>query len=209
VTERRDFDAVARTWDDSPVRVELAKAVAEAIRREVPLAAGWTAMDYGCGTGLVTLLLSPHLGAVLAVDSSQGMLDVLAEKLTAAGIANVETRKLDLTTEEAPVASYELIFSAMALHHIPEPAALLGQFADLLRPGGYLAIADLDAEDGSFHPDPTGIHHHGFSREQRQTLFAGAGLTDIRTVLAHTVTRPDATGQSRDYPVLLTVGVKP
>jgi tRNA (cmo5U34)-methyltransferase len=208
MTERRDFDAVARTWDDNPVRVALARAIAATIRHEVPVSAAWTAMDFGCGTGLVTLLLSPYLGNVLAVDSSAGMLKGLAEKLVAAGAANVETRHMDLTREVPPLSGYDLIFSAMALHHIPDPADLLAKLAGLLNPGGYMAIADLDAEDGSFHPDPTGIFHHGFSPEQREALFAGAGLGGIRTTLAYTVTRPDAAGQSREYPVLLTVGAK-
>ena len=182
---QRDFDAVAQTWDDEPRRVELSRAIADAIREEVPLSRAMSAMDYGAGTGLVTLLLHDDLASVVAV----------------------HTRLLDLTATDLP-PTFDLIFSAMTLHHIAAAAGLLHKLYAAIVPGGWLALADLDAEDGSFHPDPVGIFHHGFSAEEMQAMFAAAGFVDLRTRLAHVVTRAIADGTLRDFSVLLTVGRK-
>lgn len=206
--KRRDFDAAATTWDEEPRRVAMATAVAEAIRREVPLSADWSAMDYGCGTGLVTLALAPHLGCVEAADSSAGMLQVITAKITQQGVRNVVPRSLDLEVDELPGAQYDLIFSSMTLHHVSDPGPFLARLAGALKPGGRLAIADLDAEDGSFHSDGTGVFHHGFGAKARQELFEGAGLSAVRTTLAHTMERPGADGTPVAFRVLLTVGLK-
>ena len=96
----------------------------------------------------------------------------------------------------------------MTLHHIAAAAGLLHKLYAAIVPGGWLALADLDAEDGSFHPDPVGIFHHGFSAEEMQAMFAAAGFVDLRTRLAHVVTRAIADGTLRDFSVLLTVGRK-
>lgn len=204
--QRRDFDAVARTWDDNPMRSERSYALADVLRSVLPLAPDWRVLDYGCGTGLLTLLLAAEVKHVLAADSSAGMLEVLAEKLQAAGVDNVTPRRLDLTAATDLHERFDLICSNMTLHHIPDPAALVVRFAALLEPGGWLALADLDAEDGSFHADPTGIFHHGFSAEQMQGFFTAAGLGGVRTMPVYTVSRPTAAGEVRQYPVLLTVG---
>ena len=58
MTERRDFDTAAATWD-KPQRVRLATEVAAAMATALPLSREWDAMDFGCGTGLVTLSLTP------------------------------------------------------------------------------------------------------------------------------------------------------
>ena len=58
----------------------------------------------------------------------------------------------------------DLIVSAMTLHHIAEISTLLCSLSRWLRSGGYLALADLDTEDGSFHQDLTDVHHFGLDR---------------------------------------------
>jgi cyclopropane fatty-acyl-phospholipid synthase-like methyltransferase len=58
---KRDFDAVAASWDQEPRRVKLARDVVEAIRRELPLTPEMEVLDYGCGSGLVTLGLQPFV----------------------------------------------------------------------------------------------------------------------------------------------------
>jgi hypothetical protein len=73
----------------------------------------------------------------------------------------------------------------------------------LLAPGGWLALADLDDEDGSFHSDPAEVHHHGIDRGWLCTELTALGFAAPTAVTAHTFTRPDADGLPRDYPIFL------
>ena len=93
------FDARAQTWDEEPRRVKLAADIFAALEQAVPLRAEWTALDYGAGTGLLALALAARVRRVLAVDSSAGMLDVLAQKARAQHLAHVETLRADFTSD--------------------------------------------------------------------------------------------------------------
>lgn len=195
----KDFDAMAATWDEEPRRVRLAADIAAGIRRTVPFGTAWDGLDFGCGTGLVTLELAPFVRSMVGADSSAGMLARLAAKVEAGMAANVRT----LAAAELPVRTpvFDLVVSAMTLHHVDDVPALLGRLAGLLRPGGYLALADLDREDGSFHDDPTGVFHHGFSRDEFERYFVQAGLIEIAVDRV-----ADVRKEERVYPVLLACG---
>ena len=155
-------------------------------------------MDFGCGTGLITLNLAPRLGSIAGVDSSLKMVERLNAKVVELGCANARGVRLDLEQGELPEGRYHLITSAMTMHHIPEIAPLLTAFRNLLHPGGRIALADLEAEDGSFHENPVGVFHHGFSREQFKQLLIQSGFSDIAISTVAEVTKGEAS-----YPVFL------
>jgi len=201
------FDLAAATWDEQPARLVLTRAIAEAVRTQVPLHPSMTALDFGCGTGLLSLALQPVLHRVIGIDSSSGMLEKMQEKSQAMHLDNVETRLLDLTSEAPPADLHaELIFSAMALHHIADLPRLLQVFCQLLSPGGWLALADLDSEDGSFHPDLTGVYHSGIDRAWLQAQLETLGFHHLRATTAHVIERPNEQGALRQYPVFLVSG---
>ncbi len=203
MTEKRDFDAAAAGWDEEPRRVKLSSEIAAAIRSAVTLSPEWQAMDFGCGTGLVTVQLAPNLGRIVGVDSSEGMLAQLEQKIERLGLTNVRTAPAErILTAPAP-DQFHLITSAMTLHHVEQLPPLLATFHSLLQPGGHVALADLESEDGSFHDDPTGVFHHGFSSQQLTSLLAAAGF---RSITVQRVTEI-AKGERR-FPVLLVTAVK-
>lgn len=90
------FDQRAAGWDNNPGRVALARAVVAAIRDAVPLRPDMRVMDFGAGTGLVTLGLLDDVGEITAVDASAGMLRVLAEKTAVWGSNRVRTLRCDV-----------------------------------------------------------------------------------------------------------------
>jgi ubiquinone/menaquinone biosynthesis C-methylase UbiE len=147
------FDAKAAAWD-SPVHVERAVAIAAAIRAAIPLTPATRVVEVGAGTGLLGRALAPHVGSVLITDPSPGMLEVAGEALAASGITNARTRRFDLAADPLPAERFDLATSLMAMHHVLDTDLALARLASLLLPGGWIAIADLDAEDGSFHVDP-------------------------------------------------------
>jgi len=197
-----DFDAKAQGWDEVPGRKERADAVAKAMRKEVRLASNMTAMEYGCGTGLLSFALQPFLGQIILADSSPGMLEVVKEKIAASKAKNMAPLLLDLSADPLPSQRFDLIYTLMTLHHVPDTLGILQKFQALLRPSGILCIADLDKEDGTFHRDE--FHgHHGFDRGELTGLMVRAGFEHIRFSTPYSVER-----DSKVYPLFLAVGEK-
>ncbi|MCU0808275.1 MAG: class I SAM-dependent methyltransferase [Candidatus Contendobacter sp.] len=200
------FDDRAQNWDADPVKRERAEAVATAVRQRVPLSPAWQALEYGCGTGLLSFALYADLGRITLADSSPGMLAVLDRKIAAAGLAHLHPLALDLTTDSLPADRYDLIYTLMTLHHVADVARLLRIFHDLLRPGGWLAVADLDQEDGSFHG--TGFTgHNGFDREALRVQLTDAGFGSVDFSTAYVIRKATDEGR-REYPLFLAVAAR-
>jgi tRNA (cmo5U34)-methyltransferase len=202
------FDQAAAEWDANPSRVALARAVADAIRDRVPLKPSMHVMDCGAGTGLVALRLQPHVATIAAMDSSRKMLKVLAAKVAAAHIGNVTTRFWDMEQGPSPETGFDAVVSSMTLHHLNDTRRIAHRLCEALKPGGWLALADLDREDGTFHADPTGVHHHGFDRRKLVSLLRQAGFVGVSARTAHWLTRPGADGKPRTYGIFLITGRK-
>ena len=195
------FDAKALQWDENPVFRERGQKIAQAIRQTVPLDSSMSALDYGSGTGLLSFPLKDELGSILLADSSGGMLDVAAKKIAEQGVRNMTTVKLDLMVDPLPEQRFDIIFTSMTLHHVPDTDRILHIFHDLLKPGGHLCIADLDKEDGSFHGIEVDVHH-GFDRTELTQRAEKAGFCDVRFQTVFNIAKEHETGK-RDYPVFL------
>lgn len=201
-----EFDVKAATWDDDPKRVERANAVADAIRAAVPLTAATAVFEYGCGTGLLGFALQPHVASVTMADSSAGMLEVLERKILASGMTGLRPLRLDLATDPLPPDRYDLAVSLLVLHHVPDTAGLLTSFHALLRDSGRIALADLDAEDGSFH-GPGFEGHHGFDRQALGRLAQSNGFTQVRFETVFRTSKQTASGL-KEFPLFLMTAVR-
>lgn len=206
--ERRDFDKEAATWDEIPARVNLANDIAAAISDEILLTSNMDVLDFGCGTGLLTLQLQPVVYSITGVDSSRGMIDVLKAKIDKQNLPNIKTQYLDTEKGDILKGTYHLIVSGMTLHHIKEIRPLLDQFYRILMPSGYLCIADLDLDDGQFHDNNNGVFHFGFDRALLRKDFMEAGFDDIRDRTAAEVMKPGSDGGMRSFTIFLMTGRK-
>ncbi len=204
----RDFDKVAATWDEKPERRLLAAAVAAGIAKAMALRSDMHALEYGSGTGLVGLQLAGKVGQLVAVDTSAGMLEELRTKAQTLGLDNVTPLLISPDRWSLPAETYDMVFTSMVLHHIEDTEGLSRHFHQVLKPGGSLAIADLEREDGSFHDDPTGIAHHGFYPQRLLALLKGLGFTTLQAQTIHTVHK-QREGEEQSYPVFLITGLKP
>lgn len=201
-----EFDARAQTWDDDPVKLARAVSVARAIRQQVPLTTQMSALEFGCGTGLLSFELRADLGEITLADNSPGMLAVLREKVRAAQATRMHPVMTALGDGTLPASSFDLIYSAMTLHHIDDTENALRELFALLSPSGYLCIADLDAEDGSFHGAGfTG--HLGFDREALAGKARQAGFGNVRFSTAFQMCKGQGPGQT-EFPVFLMVAEK-
>ena len=169
-----DFDARAESWDDAD-KISRAEQVATAMRRAIPFRRSMHALEYGAGTGLLSFCLRDALGPITLADSSAGMRTVAARKIAIAKARDMQVIDLDLMRDPVPAERYDVIFSMMTLHHVPDVPRVLAAFHTMLNPGGWVCHADLDAEDGSFHGLEVDVHH-GFERTTLRSWLTAAGF---------------------------------
>ncbi|MEO6988607.1 MAG: class I SAM-dependent methyltransferase [Aquihabitans sp.] len=198
------FDEKAATWDDDPGHVERATNVADAIRKTLPLGPSVRLFEYGAGTGLVSQALRSAVGTVTMADTSAGMREVMQAKVDGGVIADATVSDMDLAAGPVPEPHdrFDLIVTVLTLHHIPELAPVLDNFASLLAPEGHLAIVDFDREDGSFHGD--GFDgHHGFDHDALTADLAQAGFRNVSFQPCHHVIRDE-----KPYPMFLALAAR-
>lgn len=195
------FKDKAHDWDARPIPAQISAGVFDALTKAIELSPTQTVMDFGAGTGLVCTKLAPLVERVLAVDISQAMLDELAAKPELAG--KVEIFCQDIL--EAPLGrEADVVVSAMALHHIEDTPAVLRTLRDHLVPGGYVALADLDSEEGDFHsPGTKGVFHNGFDRDALGALIEETGF-DAPTF----VTACEVDKNGKRYPIFLVTAAR-
>lgn len=202
MVDRQYFDSKADDWDVED-RVERARAIAARLGEQIHLTPVTKALDFGCGTGLLGFALLPMVGHLTLADPSLGMLKVAQLKIGADDRDRVTILQLDEEGVSLP-HSYDLIVSLMTLHHIPEPGETIRRLSQHLSPGGVLALADLDSEDGSFH-GPEADVHQGFERTDVERWMADGGLENIRASSPWVMTKT-VDGIEREYPLFLITG---
>ncbi len=190
------FQDKAADWDSRPFPQQISEGVVGAIRANVPLDASMTVLDFGAGTGLVSNGIAPLVGHIHAVDISEAMLTQLAAKEALRGRVTIHCQDLLSAPLDVKV---DLVVSAMAMHHVEDTAGLFRALYGHLRPGGRVALADLDAEDGTFHaPGTEGVFHSGFDRDALGAKLTAAGFSDVSFTTAVEVHK-----DGRVWPVFL------
>lgn len=196
------FDERAASWDELPERVELAMAIADAVNKSVSLKPEMRAFEYGCGTALLGFLLKPKLGELVLADTSEGMLKAAEEKIIKTGFTDISTISLDLSTQPSPEDKFDFIFTQMTFHHINDYSEVTEKFFEMLKPGGFLCVADLEKEDGSFHEGKETVHN-GIDSTILAQILLERGFDVKNRVLAHTIKK-----NNREYPVFLVSAMK-
>ncbi len=175
-----DFNAEAAKWDTAERKLR-AKEIAAVIKAEFGLRKNMKALEFGCGTGLISLELAADLGGIDCVDTAEAMIKCLEEKIRQGENKNLRALCLNLESEILPEASYDLIFSSMALHHVADAPKMVRLFKNLLKNDGLLCIIDLDTDDGRFHQnEPAFKGYHGFDQLQLGAVLSAAGLSEVK-----------------------------
>lgn len=198
-----EFDQRAREWDNDKMHIDRSVAIASELQQMIPLEPTMSALEYGAGTGILSFLLKDKFRKIVLMDSSQEMINVCLEKVQYYGTSHITPLFFNLA-ENSYTDRFDVIYNQMVLHHVPDYKSILKTFYEMMNPGGYLAIADLFPEDGSFHGMEVVDVHRGFDPEELSELLRSAGFKNTTFKSCFDVVRP--TG--RKYPVFLLVAQK-
>lgn len=198
------FDAVATTWDQQARHQERAELLAGSLRDLGAVFHDARVLEYGCGTGLLSLSLAPHVKDIVAADRSSAMLDQLKNKLSTGGAAhNVRPVYLDLENDPPLPERFDLILTSMTLHHVRDIGSVLGKCFRMTADGGRFCIADLDEEDGSFHAQQEPVPHNGFNRKALSELLRKAGFRRTESRALMTIHKQVPSGTEQEFSVFL------
>ncbi|KAF4545996.1 Methyltransferase type 11 [Lasiodiplodia theobromae] len=213
------FNAEAAAWDSNPVTVRSSELAYEALLRHVPALTKEDSnqtldvLEIGCGTGLLSTRLAPHVRTLLGVDLAGGMVAAFNAKVSKdqqqklTNLTAIETLLTDpdqpevqsaarallsrsaAANEEGKPIRWHLLTSHLTLHHIPQLAPFLATCHASLRPGGLIALTDFEAvgpESVLFHPASkrADVERHGIDRGEIARLAREAGFVDVRVETA-------------------------
>lgn len=193
------FDSRAKSWDLEQRRVQNAKAIADAIKQKIPLQKSMHLADFGVGTGLLGSFLAKEVDKITGIDNSSAMLEeFLNKKLDCKSLI----QKVDANKEEIK-GEFDGIISSMTIHHIKNTQKLFDNFYNILNKNGFIALADLITEDGSFHSDNSGVYHFGFSKSFIVEVAKQSGFKNIDFKIVNTIKKPH-----KEFDVFLLTATK-
>jgi len=202
------FDDEALTWDNNHERLKMTKVISEEIIKNINLSKQWSALDYGCGTGSLSFFLHHFLDQITLADESTGMLNVLQTKITDSGIKNMHPLKLNLMEDDYK-HHHDIIYTSMALHHIFDTDKIISVFYSLINQDGYLCIADLMSEDGSFHSHIKNYDgHNGFDVDKLMNILKKKGFINVKAKICHVMEKEFQDGSTNKYPIFIMTGRK-
>jgi len=201
-----EFDARARDWDKNQRYIERSEAVAKAMLQTIPFKKSMKALEYGSGTALLSFALKDQFEEIVLMDNSKEMTAVTAEKIADQNIQNMTPLFFDLEHQDYS-NRFDIIYNQMVMHHVNDVDFILSKFYSLLNPGGFLAIADLYAEDGSFHSEGF-MGHLGFDVEHLSDKLKAIGFANIEHRQCYSIVKTDDYGNVSEYPVFLISAYK-
>jgi ubiquinone/menaquinone biosynthesis C-methylase UbiE len=197
-----EFDSKAADWDKNPMHWDRSVAITELIREMIPMNINMTALEFGAGTGIASFLLKESLKEITLMDNSVEMVKVIKEKIQATGVKNLKALHFDLELKDYTDGTFDIIFTQMVLHHVTDVERVLTRFYNLLNPAGYLAIADLSPEDGSFHGDGF-AGHKGFNVDKLSDLLRHHGFNNVTHRKCFVIDRKISETETKKFDVFL------
>lgn len=193
------FKKKAGSYDDNSSRQDNVGNIADGIKASVKVSPTAHLMDLGAGTGLLLQRLAPSVRKMTAVDVSPAMLAQLEAKRASID-CELTLMEADLT-KDCLDERFDGVVSSMTLHHIEDVPNMLSRLHDMLHDGGFIALADLESEDGSFHDEDTGVFHQGFDPETFSRWAIEAGFREVAVKRVSVVSKPQG-----EFPVFLLTG---
>ena len=196
------FDEAAKNWDKNQMHIQRTNAIANELLPLIDKIKITRALEFGAGTGLLSLLLKDKFADITLMDSSLEMISIAREKIANGGFCHLHPVFFDLEKENYTDKTFDFIFTQMSLHHIVNIAKMILKFHTLLNSDGILTIADLCKEDGSFH-DANFTGHNGFDPDDLVKLMKKNGFREINYKSCFVIKKTVNNGTEKEFPLFL------
>ena len=200
-----NFNQLTSTQDED-IRVKRAQAVSIEIESYIghgPL----EVMEFGCGTGLISLNLKNKISEGLLVDSSSEKIKELEQKLNNRHISHLQTYTGDILESDID-RQFDVIYSSMVMHHIKDFKSVIKKLVSYLKTNGKLIIVDLLPDNGDFHRDHSEFDgHHGFSINEIVEALEEAGLKEVNGRKFYSSYKP-IENKKHPYSLFSVMGIK-
>ena len=201
-----EFDNKAGDWDKNLMHLRRSEAIATALMNRITISSKMTALEFGAGTGLLSFILKDKFSEIVMMDNSKEMIRVTESKIAESGNPNIKAIWIDLEKDDYK-GQFDILYSQMVLHHVDNIDLIFNKFKALIKPGGYLAIADLYTEDGSFHGNEfTG--HKGFDVDLLIRQLETGGFNNIVIKPCFVIHRENENNERKEYPVFLLTAIR-
>lgn len=199
------FDDNARTWDTDR-RIHRAKIIANEIKNAFKNISLDSALEFGCGTGLISFNLVDVFKEITLVDSSKVMIEILNNKISHYNVKNMIPLNLDIIYSDIMDSKFNIIYSSMVLHHIDNTELVISKFYHYLNNDGYICIVDLDTVDPIFHKNELNAHH-GFNQNELKSILSFVGFKEICSKTFY-YGKKVVNGENIDYSLFIMIARK-
>jgi ubiquinone/menaquinone biosynthesis C-methylase UbiE/biotin operon repressor len=184
---RRYFDELAGKFGRQYMPGRSWKGIAEALLKLMP---PLVIADLGAGEGTISQLMAQRAKKVIAIDNSEKMVEFGSELAKKHGIRNLEYRLGEL--EDVPIrsATVDVAFLSQALHHARHPERALAEAWRILKPGGQIAILDLNRHHFEEAREIYADLWLGFTELEIERYLKGAGFRNVETAIVHREQEP-------------------
>jgi ubiquinone/menaquinone biosynthesis C-methylase UbiE len=170
------FEIIANKYDTSE-RIKIAKITSNTIREYIVNGKDKSAIDFGCGTGLIGMNLLSDFKRMIFLDTSPKMLEQINQKIADSNIRNADTLCFDFETAFRSDIHADYIFMAQVLLHINDVELILSRLYEVLNPEGHLLMVDFNKNEEIISDKV----HNGFEQEKLIALMTKIGFKGIKS----------------------------
>ncbi|EGQ7826735.1 class I SAM-dependent DNA methyltransferase [Vibrio parahaemolyticus] len=187
----QDWDGLAKNWESNPATEQFAQSVFAQLQQLTQLD-GIKVLDFGCGTGRLSQLLSPIVKDIVALDASEAMIEELDKKelLNVEPVVDALSRGL-VAQHPAFRGQFDLVVASSVLAFVDDVESSLDIAHSLLNEGGYFVHFDWVAES----------EQDGFTLSRSENALSNAGFVDVEAKKVF-----DITSDGQTMSVLMGVG---
>ncbi len=136
-------------------------------------------VDFGCGTGVLSVELARWAHRVTAIDRSPVALEAARVRARREGLGNIHFVEADLHALPKNLGGKDLVVISQSLHHVEQPERVLAGAARVLKPGGRVVVLELMPHDEQWVKARLGHHHLGFEPSSLVAAMGAAGFSDV------------------------------